>query len=98
MRPRCCLRYLTFFGINIAVTLAGSASRDPAYTVAVNQSVWGGFRRRRTRRPLRPALRSPWRPIPVFLVAADPRHQALALVEPDLDADLPVRRARFGEP
>ena len=37
------------------------------------------------------------RAVPVFLVAAHARHEALALVEPHLHADLPVGRARLGE-
>src|SRR6478752_4544540 len=43
------------------------------------------------RRPARPAF-------PVFLFAATLRNQALALVEPHLDADLAVGRVRFRKP
>src|SRR5262245_45055054 len=68
MRPRCCLRYLTFFGINMIRYL------------------------------LRPTRGAPRRPITVFLVATDARHEALTLVEPHLHADLPVGRVRLREP
>src|SRR6186997_678874 len=36
-------------------------------------------------------------PFAVFLFAATLRHETLALVQPHLDTDLPVCRARFGE-
>src|SRR5436190_1993952 len=46
-------------------------------------------------------LRARWRParcaFPVFLFTTALRHEALALVEPHLDADLPVRRVGFRE-
>src|SRR5215475_9610460 len=76
MRPRCCFRYLTFFGINIAVVL---------YLVIRPDST------------LRPGLRPSRRPFPIFLFATALRHQPLSFVEPHLDADLAVRRVRFGE-
>src|SRR5688572_4546778 len=76
MRPRCCLRYLTFFGINMMSN--PYRSREPRLSSVA-------------------ALRTTRRPIAIFLVTADPRHQALALVEPHLHADLAVGRARFGE-
>src|SRR5215469_10768509 len=34
---------------------------------------------------------------PIFLFTTALRHETLALVEPDLDTDLPVRRVRFRE-
>src|SRR5678809_1367179 len=63
IRPRCCFRYLTFFGINMALC-------PPA--------------RRAARRA-------------VIFFAADPRGQALALVEPHLDADAAVGGERLRE-
>src|SRR5947207_9847713 len=41
--------------------------------------------------------RSPRCALPVFLFPRALRHQAFSLVQPDLDADLPVRRVRFRE-
>src|SRR5262249_26339339 len=102
MRPRCCFRYLTFFGINITRILK----------LIVNLVIWESGNRviglddwpitrlpnyAITRLSLGPSLRPPRRPLPVFLFAAALRHQALALVEPHLDADLAVGRVRFGE-
>src|SRR5439155_17316824 len=39
----------------------------------------------------------PWRSLAIFLFTAPERHEALALVEPHLDADLAVGRVRFRE-
>src|SRR5262249_22938599 len=66
MRPRCCLRYLTFFGINIACLSPGARG-------------------------------SPRRALPIVLLATSQRHEPLALVQPDLDADLTVGRVGLRE-
>src|SRR5215467_7450918 len=100
MRPRCCFRYLTFFGINItAIPWAGGAGQ-----------AGGAGRKTYVSRPacpacpaypalclLRPGLWPPGRAFPVFLFASALRHEPLTLVQPHLDADLAVRRVGFGE-
>src|SRR4051812_3132397 len=94
MRPRCCFRYLTFFGINIVDSpwRVGRVGRIRLANVPPHTPQWPS-------RPLRsPRGRPAWPAVSVFLIAADAWHQALALVEPHLHADLPVRRARLGEP
>src|SRR5262245_20570406 len=93
MRPRCCFRYLTFFGINISEFpyVRRATCHVPHVrraTCDVPRVTWARF-----------LSRSGWSPRrAVVLFAADPRHEPLALVEPHLDADLAVGRARFGKP
>src|SRR5438552_2866226 len=86
MRPRCCFRYFTFFGINITTI--------PASGNWVISSSGNSI----TRLPNSCApLGSPRSALSVFFFSAPQRHQALALVEPHLDADLSVGGVRLGE-
>src|SRR5438874_3559184 len=101
MRPRCCLRYFTFFGINIGTTLVlpGPPRRNPPYVPSLTRGAGAAEALRPGEAD--PPLRSPGRPsrspVPVFLVAAQARHEPLALVEPHLHANLAVGRVGFGE-
>src|SRR5216117_2921945 len=85
MRPRCCLRYFTFFGINIGTTLVlpGPPRRNPPYVPSLTRGA--GAAEALGPGEADPPLRSPGRPsrspVPVFLVAAQARHEPLALVE-----------------
>src|SRR6266545_2618736 len=88
MRPRCCLRYLTFFGINIELDPCRSRFRVPGSQFVFRFA--SGFGSLRSRRAAR-------RPIPILFVTSGARHQPLALVEPHLHANLAVGRAGFGE-
>src|SRR5438552_15177406 len=82
MRPRCCLRYLTFFGINIVGNLwsGGSGSTRPTCPFLPSRH------------------RSTWRALPVFLFAAPLGDQAFTFVQPHFDADLAVGGAGLGKP
>src|ERR1700758_2756745 len=90
MRPRCCFRYFTFFGINITnfpveALLATSFSPRAALTLPardVASYVSTKLKPARCRRRLRLAL----------LLLQD-----LALVHPALHADHAVGRASFGK-
>src|SRR4051812_5085829 len=93
IRPRCCFRYLTFFGINITNSLRCQlpAPKSPRQTIdTLGRCEWGlwklspGSTRRAARRP-------------IIFFAADPRRETLALVEPHLHADGAVGRERLGE-
>src|SRR5436190_23872459 len=84
MRPRCCLRYLTFFGINMRTVPRSFQLPASGYLPPPSWSSAPARGRAPARRP-------------VILFTADPRRQALALVEPHLHPDLPVGRARLGK-
>src|SRR5262245_6968047 len=99
MRPRCCLRYFTFFGINIAESsgLEGREGQD-------RQEGCFPFPPFLPFLPLLPNLlasfcsgRPSRSPLPVFLFTTAQRHETLALVQPDLDSNLSVGRVRFRE-
>src|SRR4051794_19316117 len=115
MRPRCCLRYLTFFGINMmsvpyrshCLVLTSQFVFSFAVRFRVRRSGSGSnlnanraARTRMRERSLRASaafLRAPRTAIAILLVTTHARHQALALVEPHLHANLSVGRARFRE-
>src|SRR6185503_15423148 len=94
IRPRCCFRYFTFFGINMTIVpcryqLPASGFQLDLPTTGGKPDAGGGKLSPRATRG------SPRRPVVLF--AADPRRQALALVEPHLDADAAVGRERLRE-
>src|SRR5262245_20931240 len=89
IRPRCCFRYLTFFGINMVMSLdpIGQSWDRPALSHFAARAI-----------PARAAIAiAAIHTTAVFLFASDARCQPLALVEPHLDADLPVSGVRLGE-
>src|SRR6185503_19099020 len=81
IRPRCCLRYLTFFGININAFLYLWIDRSINRSMDLSLSAAAG--------------RAPR--LPILFLAARLWREALALVEPHLHADLSVGRPRFRE-
>ena len=98
MRPCCCFRYLTFFGINMMnyplTSASGFSSQLTVRACRTSSGLPSSCRRPRALASLcaRATARRP-----VIFLAADLRHQALALVEPHLDADDAVGRVRLGE-
>src|SRR5262249_30178620 len=92
MRPRCCFRYLTFFGINMMQTLYLAAelaeNAEPNISLRVLRAL---------RLISRSCLRPPWRAFAVLFFATAQRHQAFTLVQPHLDPDLAVSCIRFRE-
>src|SRR4029450_13185357 len=95
MRPRCCFRYFTFFGITILVILA-LAIGDWRLAIDLRLTIQSALAHRPSPIPRPPpAHGAPRRP--VVLLAPDARDEALALVEPHLHADLAVGGARLGK-
>src|SRR5260221_12341785 len=92
IRPRCCFRYLTFFGINIKAILAIWKFGDVKIWKCGSHFKIPTFQHSQTS----PGSRRPARG-PVVLFPADARGQALALVEPHLHADAAVGRERLRE-
>src|ERR1035441_296258 len=88
MRPRCCLRYLTFFGINIKSVLSSQLSvlsRSCVSTSAICPLTSNLLERsRRAHFPCRSSF-------------ALLRRENLALIDPALHADHAIGRARLGE-
>src|SRR5829696_4380713 len=109
MRPRCCFRNLTFFGINMMQTSNAVGYRlrapgcrhclapGPTPPVACSLGLLrpGSLHSRRPTRTAIPVAAAVT--VAVFLFAPNAWPQPLALVQPDLHADLPVGRVAFGE-
>src|SRR5262245_41448269 len=103
MRPRCCLRYLTFFGINMMHSSSGRQRLEGREGLEGITLLACPALPAHPAYPALPArLRSPGRPsrtaVPVFFVAAHAWHESLSFVEPDLHANLAVGGARLREP
>src|SRR4029078_6603373 len=96
IRPRCCFRYLTFFGINIGLVPGQFPTSQFPTPKTPNSSlrlVFGSCEvAELSPRPAGGAARRA-----IVLFAADARRQPLTLVEPHLDADRAVGGERLRE-
>src|SRR6476646_11171938 len=102
MRPRCCFRYLTFFGINMMqnpqphcrLRATGVRLQTPTGVTPTRPAV-------RSLRPaacsLSPCRRTTRRTLAVLFIAAGARTQPLTLVQPHLHANLAVGGVGFRE-
>src|SRR5579885_3113306 len=112
MRPRCCLRYLTFFGINIGLLSLAFLLRNRRRHRGQNRSLHrSAFPRRRNRS----CSRRPRSAIPVSVTVAAlarrsppglrfiaqsaplPARKNLALIDPALDPDHAISRVGLAE-
>src|SRR5438874_434806 len=94
MRPRCCFRYFTFFGINMTKPFATMNAKPAKAAKKIWLCALCGLC---VPRSLRSCLRPPRRPLSIFFFAAALRYEPFTFVKPDLDSDLPVGRIGFRE-
>src|SRR3984957_10809466 len=86
MRPRCCLRYLTFFGNNITEPSYPRGPKPRRYSLAISEASLRPSKSLRGECARRDTL------VATLLLLVD-----VATIDPGLDADDAVRRVRLGE-